>query len=190
MWVPFSITSQEMSHINFSCWGPTMGVSGWGGGFPHRIVLKQLLVLLCTDCFLENYSIYIYIYPRLSRNEFPKQKCPTCNIFGRNGIFDSLSKNTCNKTNLVNEQPACIAWWEAPYHAISVFSKAFFFAAKDRITWWTLPTDKKPFFEAIYDVNLVAPCSWEFSRGRGCGWESQPLSRFCFALVLKGFGAL
>ena len=30
---------------------------------------------------------------------------------------------------------------------------------------------------------LVAPCGWEFNRGGGRGWESQPLSRFCFALV-------
>ena len=34
---------------------------------------------------------------------------------------------------------------------------------------------------------LVAPCGWEFNRGRGCGWESRPLSRFCFTLVLKEF---
>ena len=34
---------------------------------------------------------------------------------------------------------------------------------------------------------LVALCGWEFNRGRGRGWESRPLSRFCFALVLKGF---
>ena len=39
----------------------------------------------------------------------------------------------------------------------------------------------KPFF------CLVAPCGWEFNRGRGRGWESWPLSRFCFAHVLKGF---
>ena len=37
-------------------------------------------------------------------------------------------------------------------------------------------------------ANLVAPCGWEFNRGRGRGWESRSLSRFCFALVLKGFG--
>ena len=36
----------------------------------------------------------------------------------------------------------------------------------------------------------VAPCGWDFNRGRGCGWESWPLSRFCFALVLKGFETL
>ena len=35
--------------------------------------------------------------------------------------------------------------------------------------------------------SLVAPCGWEFNRGRGCGWESQPISHFCFALVLKRF---
>ena len=34
---------------------------------------------------------------------------------------------------------------------------------------------------------LVAPCGWEFNRGWGRGWESRPLSRFGFALVLKGF---
>ena len=33
---------------------------------------------------------------------------------------------------------------------------------------------------------LVAPCGWDFNRGRGRGWESRPLSRFCFALVFKG----
>ena len=33
---------------------------------------------------------------------------------------------------------------------------------------------------------LVAPCGLEFNRGRGRGWESRPLSRFCFAHVLKG----
>ena len=33
---------------------------------------------------------------------------------------------------------------------------------------------------------LVAPCGWDFNRGRGRGWESRPLSRFCFALVSKG----
>ena len=34
--------------------------------------------------------------------------------------------------------------------------------------------------------DLVASCGWEFNRGRGRGWESRPLSRFCFALALKG----
>ena len=34
---------------------------------------------------------------------------------------------------------------------------------------------------------LVAPCGWEFNRGPGRCWESRSLSRFCFALVLKGF---
>ena len=29
--------------------------------------------------------------------------------------------------------------------------------------------------------------SWEFAKGGGRGWESWPLSRFCFAPVLKGF---
>ena len=33
---------------------------------------------------------------------------------------------------------------------------------------------------------LVAPCDWELSHGQGRNWESRPLSRFCFALVLKG----
>ena len=33
--------------------------------------------------------------------------------------------------------------------------------------------------------NLVAPCGWEFNRSRGRGWESRPLSRFHFALILK-----
>ena len=37
---------------------------------------------------------------------------------------------------------------------------------------------------------LVAPCGWDFNRGRGRGWESRPLSRFRFALVLKGFETL
>ena len=32
-------------------------------------------------------------------------------------------------------------------------------------------------------LRIVAPCGWEFNLGRGRGWESQPLSRFCFALV-------
>ena len=36
-------------------------------------------------------------------------------------------------------------------------------------------------------IPLVAPWGWEFNRGRGRGWESRPLSRFCFALILKGF---
>ena len=36
-------------------------------------------------------------------------------------------------------------------------------------------------------ICLVAPCGWEFNRGRGRGWESRLLSRFCFAHVLKGF---
>ena len=39
-------------------------------------------------------------------------------------------------------------------------------------------------------LSLVAPCSWEFNCGRGRGWESRSLSRFRFALILKGFGAL
>ena len=33
----------------------------------------------------------------------------------------------------------------------------------------------------------VAPCGWEFNRGRGRSWESRPLSRFCFAFVFKRF---
>ena len=37
---------------------------------------------------------------------------------------------------------------------------------------------------------LVAPCGWDFNRGRGRGWASRPLSRFRFALVLKGFETL
>ena len=36
----------------------------------------------------------------------------------------------------------------------------------------------------IWGLCLEAPCGWEFNRGRGHGWESRPLSRFCFALVL------
>ena len=36
-------------------------------------------------------------------------------------------------------------------------------------------------------IGLVAPCGWEFNRGRGRGWESRPLSSFCFVLVFKGF---
>ena len=35
--------------------------------------------------------------------------------------------------------------------------------------------------------SLAAPCGWELNRGRGRGWESRPISRFCFALVLKRF---
>ena len=35
---------------------------------------------------------------------------------------------------------------------------------------------------------LVSPLGWELNCGRGRGWESRPLSRFCFALVSKGFG--
>ena len=34
---------------------------------------------------------------------------------------------------------------------------------------------------------LVAPCDWEFNRGRGRGWESRPLSCLCFVLVLQAF---
>ena len=34
-----------------------------------------------------------------------------------------------------------------------------------------------------YRKSLVAPCGWEFNRGRGRNWESRSLSRFCFALV-------
>ena len=34
--------------------------------------------------------------------------------------------------------------------------------------------------------HLVAPCGWEFNRGRGRGWELQPLSRVCCVLIFKG----
>ena len=30
--------------------------------------------------------------------------------------------------------------------------------------------------------HLVAPCGWEFNRGRGRGWESRPLARFVLRL--------
>ena len=51
---------------------------------------------------------------------------------------------------------------------------------------WALLCDTRraPWIET---PRLVATCSWEFNRGRGRGWESRPLSRSCFALVLKGF---
>ena len=39
----------------------------------------------------------------------------------------------------------------------------------------------------FYQTYLVVPCGWDFNRGRGCGWESRPLSRFRFALRFKGF---
>ena len=42
-------------------------------------------------------------------------------------------------------------------------------------------------FFAYNTVCLLAPCGWEFNPGRGRGWESGPLSRFCVALVLRGF---
>ena len=41
-----------------------------------------------------------------------------------------------------------------------------------------------------FSTRLMAPCGWEFNRGRGRGWESRSLSRFCFALIFKGFGTL
>ena len=51
--------------------------------FPHRIVLKCLLALLSANAFLESY------YPvQLSTDEFPKNKCLTCDLFRRNGIHD------------------------------------------------------------------------------------------------------
>ena len=34
---------------------------------------------------------------------------------------------------------------------------------------------------------LSGPCGWEFNRGRGRGWESQPLWRFLFRACFKGF---
>ena len=38
--------------------------------------------------------------------------------------------------------------------------------------------------------NLVAPCGLEFNRGRGRGWELQPLSCFCFASVSRDLGTI
>ena len=49
---------------------------------------------------------------------------------------------------------------------------------------WALPWT--PLWDVSWRVLLEAPCGWEFNRGRGRGWESRPLSRFYFALVLKG----
>ena len=69
--------------------------------------------------------------------------------------------------------------------------------------WCIFWTHNKPHC-MVYDANLtsgtyfnyipplpprwpwVDPCGWEFNCGRGRGWESRPLSRFCFALVVKG----
>ena len=69
--------------------------------------------------------------------------------------------------------------------------------------WWNMSTarqcqlqDNRKWAESCFECAfseerthwvLVAPCGWDFNRGRGRGWESRPLSRFCFALTLKGF---
>ena len=50
---------------------------------------------------------------------------------------------------------------------------------------WQLVMEFPAVLRYFWPLTLVAPCSWEFNRGWGGGWESRPLSHFCFVFVFS-----
>ena len=101
---------------------------------------------------------------------------------------------TCTRTKQGNPKEQGKKIWEFTFVGHTPSPKWAFLSTFWKPPLLRIPSDN-PFFGCGFFAytparNLVAPCGWEFNRGRGRGWESRPLSRFCFALALKGFKTL
>ena len=119
-----------------------------------------------------------------------------CSYFGTHsncneGNLKTLDTVTVNpELTLTTKSHTCTDFEECHFYLLMFSFPCLFpmnalkYGAKFKYTPTPHPW-KRP--SRVGGVYLVAPCGWELNRGRGRGWESRPLSRFCFALVLKGF---
>ena len=173
--------------------------------FPDLDLTSIALLVHCADVLQR--CMHIKLLPggeKSWRFEVPKPGCfkvsnlVVCNFYA---LFSALLRTCvcallrsfacfCERPHFSLESPENGPFWKTPFPKDPPLFSDYAFVGS------TMQTQNN----ALFDLNtrdqnvspglLVAPCGWDFNRGRGRGWESRPLSRFCFAFILKGFWTL